>query len=164
MFKDPLEEAVKNFEDKHGGSKSAVLSLCGNYYLYPDGASRDVKPSGIRYELPRFVNYPGNNLDDHTWKILQNRINYYETKKEWAERDFEVLRESMMNTDYSNEQWQKLERLQKAVDDAWDELEEVLNEEKEHPIYKQRQAGKRFEMERQQRIKEKSNQLINKRI
>lgn len=163
MQKNPLNETIKDYEKQHGGAESAVLSLCRKYYLYPDGAYRDVNPEGMRYEL-RFINCPGNNKEEHSWKILQHRITYYETKKEWAVRDFEKLRNAMMNTDYSTEQWAELERLQKVVDAMADELEEVLNEEAEHPIYKRQQANKEYQAKSAQKIKDKNSQLDKMRI
>ena len=132
--KSVIQQRIENFEQRHGGRKVAVLSSCGKAWLYPDGARRDVNPEGLLEDLPQLRSHPyRGNQEALDWEILNRRVAYHAAKVGNRDAAFARQREAMTHCDYSNSQWQELERLQKLVSIAKKEMNAVLKELHAHP-------------------------------
>lgn len=159
-----IQQNIERFEEEHGGRKVAVLSLDEGWWLYPDGARRESNPNGALI-WPKVTYHPYHgNQEAYDWDILNCRIEYYETKVARRVAAFNQQRERMTNRDYSDSEFQELERLMDLVDIAKNELADVEAEKRKHPAYIREQKAREFAAESAERIKEKNHKLSKMRI
>ncbi|MBB03631.1 MAG: hypothetical protein CMJ47_13375 [Planctomyces sp.] len=165
MFDDLTpKQRIAAFEERNGGPKVAVLSTDGNWWLYPNGARRSVDQMGALIDPLEVTPNSFKPTEVVSWENLQQRMRYHKAKMERAAEAFNNLRQSMMNTDYDNNQWQELERLQRKFDRAKKGYEKILKEEKAHPVYRNRQERLQQQADIEQRISEKNDRLKSFRI
>jgi|SaaInlStandDraft_1057018.scaffolds.fasta_scaffold211847_2 hypothetical protein len=163
--KSVIQQRIENFEQRHGGRKVAVLSTCGGYWLYPDGARRDVNPEGLLEDLPELRNHPyRGNQEALDLEILNRRVSYHAAKVANRDAAFYRQRESMTHRDYDNSQWQVLERIGKLVSIAKREMEVVLDELHAHPQFIAQQTALEQQATAQARIAEKARKLDKMRV
>ena len=166
--KGPIQQRIEAFEARHGGPKAAVKTIADDgseWWLYPDGAMRDVNPHGPLQDPPELHHHPyRGDKDAHSWELLQRRIRYHEAKVALRVRDFEWKRASMMDDDYSEHDMQELQRLAKRHNAAQKELDRVLEERESHPVYQRQQFVAEQQAKTESRIKEKSARLKKMRI
>lgn len=160
------QQAIDEFEARHGGPEVAVPSISGYRVLYPDGAYRDANPWGVLQDPPSNVMmHPYNgNQDRLDREVLGLRVDYWEAKVHHLVKAHNDLRDSMMGDDYPDEQLKELERLADAVKEARQGLDEVKAERAENPAVKEFEARKTAEAERQQRIKDKTAALKKMKV
>ena len=163
--KSVVQQRIEKFEQRHGGRKVAVRSTCGSYWLYPDGARRDVHLEGMLEDLPEVHQHPyRGNREALDWEILNRRVQYCASKATSREADFSRQREAMANRDYSDADWQELERLGKLVSKARNELDAVLKEKDAHPRAVSQRTAQEAQAVAQARIEEKAKRLNKMRI
>lgn len=157
-----IGKRLEAFDNAHGGRDAIIRSSCGGWWLFPDGARREVSPMGRLEDVPERRYF--RNDDQHSLEVIERKADYFNAKLKLRQSQFEELKKSLIGTDYADHEFEDLERMIELVDDASTESEAINAERYEHPILKARRERERAMLEDKRRIELKKERLNGLRI
>ena len=151
-----IKQRIEQFDLKHG-VEEAVKSADGAFWLFPDGARREVHPYGLLDEPPDpkhfFLHGRKQPPEVAALETLKRQREYHATRLARLTEDFRFRKERMLMGDYQDEELAELNKLAKTVQAARHELSMVEEELRQRdPRNKAREWEAYAQQQRQERI------------
>lgn len=153
-----IKQRIEQFDIKHD-VEHAVKSLDGVFWLYPDGARREVRqPYGLLEEPPNpddeySLRQMRRTREQVELALLERQREYHATRWERLTQEFKSKKEQMLGGIYSDSDLADLNKLAKTVHVCRHELDSIEEEIRElSPRHKAAERNAAYNEQRQQRI------------
>lgn len=152
-----IKQRIEQFDLKHG-VEHAVKSLDGVFWLYPDGARREVQLFGLLEEPPNpddlhSLRQTRRTREQVELELLERQREYHATRLARLTQEFKNKKEQMLGGIYMDSELADLNKLAKTVHVCRHELDGIEEEIRQvSPRHKAAERNAAYNHERQQRI------------